>query len=277
MFPGKKDGSTITVSGGPPDSSVLSSESGISLAEGSDIPLASDSGISLERPNDSGISLAEESSILLSEDSGISLADDAAPVKKGPNKKGGAAAGGGTHPLLDIPLAEDEDNLDTQMEIPAASGADDDFDMEGGGTAVIPLDEEEGSTGDYLVSGSKSDDAFATPASGEVAVEDFEEAEAEEVIGEDDELAEEIIGAEDTDFAEHVDSGESVSELPIARGMAAPVEQDWGAPTFAALALSAVLMIVCGTVTLDMVRNMWHTDVQKHDPLSNAILDAFKN
>lgn len=270
-----KEDATINLEMSPLGDSVLDDESGISLAEGSGVPLASDSGISLERPNDSGISLADDSSLELAHDSGISLADTPSPLGKG---KSAADSDDltGTIPLMDSPGAGD-DILDTEMEVPLMQQDDTDFvDVSQGDTTnVITLDdEEEGS--DYgatvVRKGGEEGEEETFPSES-----DEEEAEvADEVLGEDDELEGDVFGAEDEDFGD-VESGESLSEMPAsARGMAAPVEQEWGAGTFAGLALSAVLMLATGTVLFDVVRNMWHTDQAKQNPVSSMLLDAIK-
>jgi len=149
--------------------SVMEEDSGISLAEGSGLSLASDSGISLESPNDSGISLSGESDLVLSADSGISLADASlkgdsgislAPQtasdkkKKKPAQPDSSADLSGTVPLMDVPLAEGDDLLDTHMEVPnledSHGSGDDLFGEDEGSTAnVVTLDDE---------------DALATPA-----------------------------------------------------------------------------------------------------------------
>ncbi|MGQ0633882.1 MAG: helix-turn-helix domain-containing protein [Planctomycetaceae bacterium] len=259
-------------------------DSGIALAGDSGIALASDSGISLEQPNDSGISLSEESSIVLADDSGISLAPEG-PVKRG-GKQGAKSPGDsddltGTIPLMDIAGDESEDILDTQMEVPMLGDSSDEAGVVGGDrgntTSVITLDEDED---EYSVSGTKKpgdsgDDLFGGEEA--VAVEDEEVDVAEEVVGEDDELSEDVFGAEDEDFAEEVESGESVSELPIApRGLVA-AEQDWGTGTFVGLAVSTLLMVLCGTVMFDMVRSMWHTDSAGGNPVASGLLELFKN
>ncbi|HTI50005.1 MAG TPA: helix-turn-helix domain-containing protein, partial [Planctomycetaceae bacterium] len=308
-----KEGSSVISEGTGEGSSVIESESGISLAEHSGITLASDSGISLEQPNDSGISLAEEGSTVLSSESGISLAGDSgislsedsgislsaeAPVVKGAPKKGKGrdkdrkAEKGpesddltGTIPLMDVPLADSEDILDTQMEVPMLGDSSDEASVIGGSrsdaTNVITLDDEE-DDGDYAVTSVKKkgadltdDELFATD---EVAVEDADEAleVADEIIGEDDELAEDVFGAEDEDFGD-VESGVSSADLPIGGPrVTASAEQEWGAPTFALLVISAVLLLACGTVMFDLVRNMWHTDVANQNPVASMLLDTFK-
>jgi hypothetical protein len=286
----------------PVDDSVLDDDSGISLAGGSGIALASDSGISLERPNDSGISLSEESSLVLGEDSGISLAGDL-PLKgdsgislgKQPpsdkkKKKDVAKAAAdsddlsGTVPLMDVPAAPEEDLFDTQMEVPSLSDSSESNDLfsgSGSGTAnVVTLDDEDQSydvTADIPTRGGAAlDDDEEAVVADETEEEPVEVA--DDLVGEDDELSEDVFGAEDEDFADdQVESGESLSELPVApRGLVAAAEQDWGAPTHAALVLSTVLMVACGTVLFDMVRNMWHTDVGNHNPIASALLDMFK-
>ncbi len=288
------DDATLVVN--PAGSSVIDDESGISLGEGSGIPLASDSGISLERPNDSGISLADDSSLVLTDDSGISLAGDKPPSSKGSGislgkpgpekkkKKEVAQAAGdsddlsGTVPLMDVPLASD-DLLETQ-EVPSlddSSGSGDIFGGEGDETNVITLDDEDDAG--YDVTSEVPRGAAALEDEEEAVVEEDEAVDvADDLVGEDDELAEDVFGAEDEDFAgEEVESGESLSELPVApRGMVAAAEQDWGAVTHSALVVSTIAMVACGTVLFDMVRNIWHTDAARHNPVASALLDMFK-
>lgn len=283
MYPGpaKDHGSSLSLAPSAEDSGVLDDDSGISLAEGSGIALASDSGISLEQPNDSGISLAEESSIVLASDSGISLAPDSPSSRSGVKGKKGAKAPAdsddltGTIPLMNVPAAESEDILDTQMEVPMLSDSGDDSSVIEGGrgdtTSVITLDEDEE---EYAVDAASGDDLFG---SDEADVDEALEV-SDELEGEDDELGDDVFGAEDEDFAGDVESGESLSELPVAggRGVAAPVEQDWGTPTFVGLAISALLMVACGTVMFDLVRNMWLTSVDSQNPVSSMLLDMVK-
>ena len=290
-----EDDATIVVN--PAESSVTDDESGISLGEGSGIPLASDSGISLERPNDSGISLSDDSSLVLTDDSGISLAGEGPSSGKGSGislgkqppsdkkkKKDVAKAAAdsddltGTVPLMDSPLGDD-DLLETQ-EVPSlddSSDSGDVFGSEGDATNVITLDDDEAG---YDVTSEVPRGAAALEEEDEAAVEEEEEPVdvADDLVGEDDELAEDVFGAEDEDFTgEEVESGESLSELPVApRGIVAAAEQDWGMGTHTALIFSAAIMVACGTVLFDMVRNMWHTDAANHNPVASALLDMFK-
>lgn len=284
-------------------SSIIEEDSGISLAEGSGIALASDSGISLERPNDSGISLSEESVSVIGGDSGISLADEDSGISLSPEapkvKAGGKGKGKGakapadsddltgTIPLMDVPLVEDEDILDTQMEVSMMGDSSDEAsvisDSGGDSTSVITLDDDEDQSEYAVTSVKKKKPADATDEqdvfTGEEAiVEDVDEAVdvADEIIGEDDELGDDVFGAEDEDFGD-VQSGESSADLPIGGPrVAAAVEQEWGAGTFAGLVISAILMVACGTVMFDLVRNMWHTDAARQNPVSSMLLDTFK-
>src|SRR5262249_47619942 len=140
----------------------------------------------------------------------------------------------GTIPLMDVPAAaESEDILDTQMEVPMVGDSSGDVKAGGGATtSVITLDDEDEE--DYAVGGKgamveEEEDVFA----GDEAVVDVDE----EIVGEDDELGEDVFGAEDEDFGE-VESGVSSSaDMPAAR-LAAPIQQDWGTPTFVGLAIS---------------------------------------
>jgi len=59
--------------------------------------------------------------------------------------------------------------------------------------------------------------------------------------------------------------------------IAAPVEQEWGVGLFVGLSLSAVIMILCGTVMFDLVKNMWYADVAGMNPLTSTLLDTFRN
>jgi hypothetical protein len=35
-------------------------------------------------------------------------------------------------------------------------------------------------------------------------------------------------------------------------------------------------MLLCGVLMLDMVRNLWHTDVNSRNPFASLLLDLFK-
>jgi hypothetical protein len=268
------------ISLGEGSSNVLSTGSGISLDRGKDsgIALASDSGISLEQPNDSGISLSEESSLVLAEDSGISLADEPGKRTRGgkpaTGKKPGKAKGPGdsddltgTVPLMQVPLAQDEDLLETQ-EVPLMSDDSSDRVSTGSGSAtgVVTLDDDETDT-------SQEAEVLDALEDEEVDFSDAAPVDEDELLGEDDEVGEAVF-AEEADFGE-VESGESlVSAAP--RAMAAPVESEWGAGTFAGLTVSAVLMVACGTVMFDLVRSMWHATEGTGNPVASMLLETLK-
>ncbi len=274
-----------SVSGGS-SSSVLDDDDGISLAGDSAAPLGGDSGISLERPNDSGISLSDESSIIISGDSGISLAldddegislADVAPVKSKPRAKGPAAAAppkaGKSKGLSDddltgtIPLLENEDLLETDDAMPLLDPSSGDIEAGSGTeTSVITLDDDED---EYTASGASQS------AMDDVIAADDDEEVVEDLIGEDDEIAEDVFGAEDDDFDDGMTTGESSAEFATPK-IAAAVEQDWGTGTLVGLGLSTAAMVVCGILMFDMLRNLWHTDVNTRNPMASALLDIFK-
>src|SRR5262249_13236564 len=159
-----------------------------------------------ERPNDSGISLTDDSSLVLTDDSGISLVGDS-PSGKGSGislgkqppsdkkkKKDAAKAADsddltGTVPLMDSPLAE-YDLLETQK-VPSlddSSGSGEVFGSEGDSTNVITLDEDEEAGYDVT---SEVPRGAAALEEDEAVVEDDEAVEvSEDLVGEDDELAE---------------------------------------------------------------------------------------
>jgi len=275
----------VVIRGG--SGSVLDDDDGISLAGDSAVPLGGDSGISLERPNDSGISLSEESSIILTGDSGISLATDddedgisvadTPVVKAAPGKKGKPEPARGKTPtpqkakLKDdddlggtIPLLDNDDLLETDDAVPILDDSSGDVEAGSGtGTSVITLDDDD----DYATAGQ-------TKAMLEEAIDEDEEV-VDDLIGEDDEIAEDVFGAEDTDFDDGLEAGESSAEFAAPR-MAAAVEQDWGTMTLVTLAASTVAMVLCGILMFDMVRNLWHTDVNSRNPIASMLLDLFK-
>lgn len=277
------------------------------LAPDSGLPLtASKSGIALDQPNDSGIALddgsaltlAGDSGISLDEpiDSGISLGDDSPMAQKAAAAaKGGAKSGvkkdddfGATIPMMGSPLG-DEDLVDSSMEVPLLAGdssgeikAEDDSSYElasdsDDATNVISLDDDEPAPkakGKAAVVEEESSDEVEEFAEGEEEMEVSDEA--EEIVGEDDELEEmDVFGAEDEDFEGEAETGESHAEIggPMVSRIAAPVEQEWGAGVFVGVALSTLLMVLCGTVMFDLVRSMWHADLAQQNPVSSALLN----
>jgi len=279
----KSSGETLKTGGS--SSNVL--DDGISLAEGSGAPLGGDSGISLEMPDDSGISLSHESvtlgsgdsgiSLALEEDEGISLADtpilkDVEPKKPAPPKPAPPTSTK-TAPIkaavddddltATIPVLDKKKLLGSDDDIPVLGGSSGDVEAASGSeTSVITLDDD---SNEY---------DMADSGSAEIAVEEEEEVDAD-LIGEDDEIAEDVFGAEDADFDEDLTSGESSSELSAPRAALA-VEQDWGTWPLVGMALSTVLMLPLGVLMFDLVRNLWHTDVNSRNPMASMLLDLFK-
>jgi excisionase family DNA binding protein len=272
-------------------SSVFDDDSGISIS-GSNLMLASESGISLESPNDSGISLSHDSTLNLvgdsgitlepsGGDSGISLMPDSDVDLGGPGKQGGGIHG--TVPMMNRPSGVDEDEFDTRPEVPLMSDDDDasDYAIATGDDSdahVITLDDEDDVDESSSTFVRKRDD---DEDDGDLIVEEFVDDEfgvADDIMGEDDALGEDAFGVSDEDFGEDsLETGESHAELPVAyagRGLAAPVEQDWGTGTFVGLALSAVIMVLCSTMTFDLVRNLWHTDIGQHNPVASFLLET---
>lgn len=286
--------------------SVLDDDSGVRLGGGSEIALdqVDDSGISLD--NGSGISLDNDSGISLDIDSGISLVAGSDVVKKGKSdvkksksdvKKTAAKKKhdddlGGTIPMMDAASMDDDENSSTQLEIPLmAQGEDDsgDFQFENkdlddsGTTNVINLDDEEHADeyGATMVKkkGADDEDLLDEGMFGEEPTDDEIEV-AEDVVGEDDELEQmDVLGATDDDFGGEVETGESGSDFEtpaVVRGVPAPVEYEWGTGTFVGLVCATVLMIVTGTVMVDLIRNMWYADPNRINPVSGGLLDALK-
>jgi hypothetical protein len=221
---------------------------------------------------DSGISLA------LDEDEGISLAEtpilkDVEPKKPAPAKPA-PAKGPKAAPIkaaidddddlaATIPVLDQKKLLGSDDAIPVLGGSSGDVDAASSSeTSVITLDDDSNEY-DMVDSGSA-----------EIAVEEEEEVDAD-LIGEDDEIAEDVFGAEDADFDEDLTSGESSSELSAPRAALA-VEQDWGTWPLVGMALSTLLMLPLGVLMFDLVRNLWHTDVNSRNPMASLLLDLFK-
>jgi excisionase family DNA binding protein len=289
---------TVTFSLEDEGASVLSGDSGISLS--------GDSGIALEHVDDSGISLDHGSGISLDVDSGISLASGSdatleskpssvktsrSDVKKTSARKQQEDDLSGTIPMMDAAVLGEEDQSSTQLEIPLIGQGEDSGDfqfedksLDDSETNVINLDDEEHADeyGATMVKkrGAEDEDLLDEGMFGEEATADADDIEvADDVVGEDDELEQmDVLGAADEDFGE-VESGESSAdyEAPAAvRAMPAPVEYEWGTGTFIGLVCATVVLTVTGTVMFDLIRNMWHADVNRINPASGMLLDALR-
>jgi len=257
----------------------------ISLSGDDLVPLA-DSGISLETANDSGISLSSDSTMFVGGDSGISLSSDdeegislsdlpavATPPRDKPKGSPVGKGGGPSARLRDdddlttsIPVMKEDPLADTDDAVPLRGGGSRNDDSSGE-TSVITLDDD---SDEYAVDGDSSSEFVAA----EEEVVDDEEI-VEDVVGEDDEIVEDVFGADDEDFDDGLTAGESSGEIATPR-VAAAVEQEWGVGTLVGLGLSTVAMLLCGVLMLDMVRNLWHTDVNSRNPFASLLLDLFK-
>ena len=243
----------------------ISDESGIALSAESGIALGHpvDSGISLEDDEDSGITLDDESGISLdiSDESGIALelGDD------------------GDDLTASIPTLDhgDDDVADTVFEVPTLDGEEElDFDIKESDdteaeTSVLLFDDE-GSDAEAptLVKPSDSDEQGADVEETfefDEAGDDFEDAEDfGDDFGAEDEGDEEdldVFDAEDADFEEVFDSGESAADFAAPLGGAprvvAPVEIEWGISVFLPLVVASLFLCVCGVIMFDLVRSMW--------------------
>ncbi len=229
------------------------------------ITLASDSAVAMQFNADSGIALAsdedEDDGITLADittDSGISLQDEdgdlrlteTMPAMKIP--KGGK---GGKKPV------EDEDGMgDTMLEVPSFDSSDDEEAVESDfeiGTV------EGGSTGDTSVllfdDEDETDDGGAAMVKKKDEEEDaFEFSDDEEAVAESEES--EDVFAGDEAFEEDSEFGESEAELDVSSAKMAvggTVEYPWGGGVISMLAVSSIIMLLCGMASIDLVRSMW--------------------
>lgn len=243
-------------------------DSGLSLfadeEEDGGITLAGDSGIALQMDDDSGIALSgdddEDAGITLAEtgtDSGISLKDDDGDLRLTE-----------TMPAMKIPKgskgkkkpADEEDGMgDTMLEVPSlemedepAEAAESDFEI---GAA------DGGSTGDTSV--LLFDDEDETDDGGAAMVkkkaEEVEDEDAFEFNEGEEEVAEsEDVFAGDEAFEEESEFGEEAELEPSAKAtVGVAVEYPWGGGLISMLAVSSVVMLLCGMASIDLVRSMW--------------------
>jgi hypothetical protein len=217
-----------------------------------------DSGISLAIEEDEGISLAETP--VLRDVEAKKPTTKAVPEKKGKTVPSKAISDDDLSSST-VPVIDQSKLLGSDDAIPVLGSGDVDA-ASGSETSVITLDDD---SNDYGTADSGSE---------EIVVEDEEEVDAD-LIGEDDEIAEDVFGAEDEDFDEDLTSGESSSELAGPRPTLV-AEQDWGTWPLVGMALSTVLMLPLGVLMFDLVRNLWHTDVNTRNPMASMLLDLFK-
>lgn len=234
------------------DSSLLLGESGISLAGPSDsginLELNDDAGLTLAIDDESGISLdAGESGISLeSAESGISLESAESGISLEEDH-------GGTVPMIDI--FADDDAGSTHFEVESMPGEDSSFDMlSGGATGEIDTLED-----------SASDAVFNLDDEVEEGVDEFGEdmdLEAEAMDGELD-----VFDADEAAFDEA--GAEGFSAAPVGRMRSA--EAEWGTMTFVGLSIGSVLLVLCGVVMVDLVKNT--ATAATPNPVSGQILE----
>jgi hypothetical protein len=265
-------------------------------------PLAGDSGIALESIADSGIALEDssvarpgggiESSIIsLAEDSGIALSSDSVKgsgIQVGSPTDSGIALealneGGATQPMMRTTRRRTESD-DTQFEMTAE---DSEFELATGvssdsnDTSVILFDDDEAE--DYTPAprrGGRKQPAVESyvAAEGDEVVEldeefdAFDEGGSAVAIGDEDEDLE--FEAADEDFDEGFQTGESAADFaPAGQRVAVAPDPEFSGATFAGLAATSALLVVCGMMMFDLVRSMWGYN----DPvLSSWILEPTK-
>lgn len=285
------DSDVALISDDANDSSILSEDSGISLASDSGISLAGplDSGISLEVADESGISLVDE------DESGISLVDD---DSSGISLEGDsdsdisitADSGISLEPFnvddvdKTVPMMTPDGDKNATLEIPSLDDDDDNFDLSDSNadTSVLMLNEDgdmDGSSGSVIL--DSDDDSTSGIFDDEDDIDD-EFSSDDSIAGDfdDDDDFDDIYDADDDDFDDSFQSGESHAEFVAPSGFGgrsasmAPAEAEWGTGTFVALSFSTILLGLCGVMMYDLVRTMWHYD----DPssFSSALLDTFR-
>jgi len=220
------------------DSSLLLGESGISLAGPSDsginLELDDDAGLTLALDDESGISLdpGESGISLESVDSGISLESAESGISLESDDRGG------TVPMMDIFADEDAEFADLAQ---AEDGSE--FDMMSGGV-----------TGEMeALDDSASDAVF------DLDEEFDEEADAVDAFEDDDmdleagSFEEEDLDVFDADEAAFEEAGTEGLGAPVGRMRA--VESEWDTATFVGLTIGSLLLLVCGIVMIDLVKN----------------------
>ncbi len=255
------------------DQSVLMDESGISLSGDSSLMLGGESGISLEGPTDSGIELSsndddEGITLDLGDDSGISLEMDESGISLEADDESGISLEGddefsGTIPMMNV--VADDSVPETQFEIPPLEDDESDtFDISGADdTGVLDMsDLDDSSADDGVFDLDEDDDDFAES---DAFAEDDDDLDFEDDAFDDDGDLD-VFDADDDVFDDEDDDssyGGGMGRMPM-------VETDWGAGTFVGLALSSLLLLVCGVVMIDLVNNM--ATASTPSAVSSAIL-----
>ena len=275
----------------------LTSQSGINLVgpqSGIALDRVADSGVSLEKKaadDDSGLALfsdEDEGGITLESDSGIALSSDdddgGITLAETPGDSGISLNDDdddlqltATMPAMRIPKAkkkpvDDDDMNDTMLEVPSLSSVEDeaesDFEIgavDGGSqgdTSVLLFDDED-----------ETDDGGAAmvkkKASNDEGDESFEFSEGEE------EPAEEVedVFAGDEAFEEESEFESEADFEPATKAVAGGViEYPWGAGVVTSLAVSSIVMILCGMASIELVRSMW--GYQGYSPANGWLIET---
>lgn len=265
--------------------SVLADESGISLTGDSSLMLASESGISLEGPSDSGIALDanedEGITLALDNDSGISLSSGDSGISLEAAGDSGISldddSHSGTIPMMDA--IGEEEPPSTQFEIPSLTDeADSSYELQfdeedsaGDQTALLDL-QAPGESGEATLDDAvfdldeeggesfESGDAFGADEEDDLEMEMDEDAfEAEEEL--------DVFDADEEDFG----ADEEFAAAPMT-GRVAVQESEWGTGVFVTLAVSCLLLVGCGAILLDLVKNT--ATAAQPNPVSSSILEA---
>lgn len=234
------------------DSSLLLGESGISLAGPSDSGINlqlndDDAGLTLAIDDESGISLdAGESGISLeSAESGISLesAESGISLDDGDHS--------GTMPMIDI--FADDNTGDTHFEVESLADDDSNFDMLGGATSEMETLED-----------SVSDEVFDLDddSAGVADFGDEMDLDEEPMDGDLD-----VFDADEGAFEEA--GGEAFAGAPV--GRMRPAETEWETSTFIGLTLGSLLLLLCGVVMVDLVKNT--ATAATPNPVTGQILE----
>ncbi|CAK8987914.1 DNA binding domain-containing protein [Durusdinium trenchii] len=265
--------------------SVLADESGISLTGDSSLMLASESGISLEGPSDSGIALDagedEGITLALDNDSGISLSSGDSGISLEAAGDSGISldddSHSGTIPMMDA--VGEEDPPSTQFEIPSLNEEEadssyelqfEDDDSAGDQTALLDL-QAPGESGEATLDDAVFDldeEGGESFESGDAFGADEDDLEME--MDEDAFEAEEELDVFDADEEDFGADDEFVAG-PVA-GRVAVQESEWGTGVFVTLAVSCLLLVGCGAVLLDLVKNT--ATAAQPNPVSSGILEA---
>lgn len=280
----------------------LAGDSGISLES------IADSGIALDSPRsagagDSGISLDDSvlggagvgsSIVSLSEDSGIALSSDSVKgsgIQVGSPTDSGIALealneGGATQPMMNT-YGRRGGERDTEFEM--GSTGDSEFELasgddvaDGDDTSVILFDDEDSFDVQPVAKKPAAKrqplvDEFDVSESGDVVELDeefdaFDEGGSAVVMADDDDLEFE---AADEDFDDGFQTGESAADFtPASQRVVVAPEPEFSVPTFAGLAATSALLVLCGLMMFDLVRSMWGYN---EPVVSSWLLDSTKN